>query len=251
MIAFICLNSPDLSDLLLVFWLRGWGFKFSQDVQFEFFGGQKVQIGRLEKKPAGSIPGGSGQRVFEGKTWKNMFRIVLDPFVYPCFWDMLYDPRPRNNFVFQRPRLISIWKYEIRPNDLRIIIIYPDIYISIFIWIYAYKYHLYMRDACDTSFDTFLYVGVYASCISIPHESILAFSPPVVFTINSIVWIIVLQASDPIWGLWQADGRLAGMLEDRTWWNLWVFPKQRKTLKKAGINVWPKSVLLHSQLMKH
>lgn len=124
--------------------------------------------------------------------------------------------------------------------------------ISICIWIYAYKYHFYMRDACDTSFDTFLYVGVYASCISIPHESILAFSPPVVLTINSVVWIIVtvLQASGPSWGLWQADGRLAGMLEDRTWWNLWVFPKQRKTFKKAGINVWPKSVLLHSQLMK-
>lgn len=126
------------------------------------------------------------------------------------------------------------------------------VYISICIWIYAYKYHFYMRDACDTSFDTFLYVGVYASCISIPHESILAFSPPVVLTINSVVWIIVtvLQASGPSWGLWQADGRLAGMLEDRTWWNLWVFPKQRKTFKKAGINVWPKSVLLHSQLMK-
>ena len=129
MIAFICLNSPDLSDLLLVFWLRGWGFKFSQDVQFLFFETQNYQFGRLEKKPAGSIPGGSGQRVFEGKTWKNMFRIVLDPFVYPCFWDNRYDPRPRNNFVFQRPRLISIWKYEIRPNDLRIIIIYPDIYV--------------------------------------------------------------------------------------------------------------------------
>ena len=99
---------------------------------------------------------------------------------------------------------------------------------------YAYKYDFYMRDACHSSFDTFLYVGVCASCKRIPHESILAFSPPVVLTINSIVWIIVLQASGPSWGLWQADGRLAGMLEDRTWWNLWVFPKQRKTIKKQA-----------------
>ena len=38
---------------------------FSQDALFGLFGGQKAQIGRLEKKPAGSIPGGSGQRVFE------------------------------------------------------------------------------------------------------------------------------------------------------------------------------------------
>ena len=58
-------NSPDLSDLLLGFWLRGWGFKFSQDVQFLFFETQNYQIGRLEKKPAGSIPGGFGQRVFD------------------------------------------------------------------------------------------------------------------------------------------------------------------------------------------
>ena len=31
---------------------------FSQDVQFELFGGQKLQIERLEKTCGGSIPGG-------------------------------------------------------------------------------------------------------------------------------------------------------------------------------------------------
>ena len=35
---------------------------FSQDVQFELFGGQKLQIERLEKTCGGSIPGGSWKR---------------------------------------------------------------------------------------------------------------------------------------------------------------------------------------------
>ena len=36
---------------------------FSQDVQFELFGGQKFQIERLEKTCGGSIPGGSWEKV--------------------------------------------------------------------------------------------------------------------------------------------------------------------------------------------
>ena len=42
---------------------------FSQDVQFELFGGQKFQIERLEKTCGGSIPGGSWENPASFLCW--------------------------------------------------------------------------------------------------------------------------------------------------------------------------------------
>ena len=67
-------DRPDLSDLLLVFDVRGWGFKISQDVQWLSFRPKTIELDVLRKKNAGSIPGGSGQLVFDWSIfWRPLF----------------------------------------------------------------------------------------------------------------------------------------------------------------------------------
>ena len=96
MIGFICLIVRISRIFSLFFDLWGWGFKFYQSVQLLFFETQNYQIGRLEKKPAGSIPGGSGQRVFDWSIfWRPLFiSNNLGSFCIPLFFetiDTTYD----------------------------------------------------------------------------------------------------------------------------------------------------------------
>ena len=128
--------------------LRTWGLRiqvFSRRPIWAFWRPKSPNWTSWEKKPQARFPAGL---VWGG----DVFRIVLDPFVYPCF--NRYDLRPRNNFVFQRPRLISIWKYEIRPNDLRIIIIYPDTYSYTYHIIIIYKYEKH-------TFTPYIYIHIH------------------------------------------------------------------------------------------
>ena len=88
-----------------------------------FFKPKTIKLDVLRKNPQARFPAGLGSACLREKYFSNSPGSFRMPFF---FWDNRYDLRPRNNFVFQRPRLISIWNYEIRPNDLRIIIIYPE-----------------------------------------------------------------------------------------------------------------------------
>ena len=58
---------------------KGLVARFSQDVQFELFGRQKVQKERLEKRFGGSIPGGSWKR-FSYPSVLNLFRLIYTHF---------------------------------------------------------------------------------------------------------------------------------------------------------------------------
>ena len=80
----------------LFFDLRGWGVKISQDVQLLFFRPKAIELDVLRKKPAGSIPGGSGHRVFDWSIfWRPLFiSNSLGSFCIPLFFetiDTTYD----------------------------------------------------------------------------------------------------------------------------------------------------------------
>ena len=72
----------------MFFDLRGWGFKISQDVQLLFFRPKTIEMDVLrENKTQAPFPAVLGsmcliEAYFDGH---YLFRIVLDPCVYPCF----------------------------------------------------------------------------------------------------------------------------------------------------------------------